>query len=357
MSEKISAGGTARDSGERYSDERSLAAALHSWVTGAPAPQLGRSVWAEAGADHEAIVSALEPGDLLLSVSATGEPGIDRGGSAGVARGTVVGRATEPGDLIHLGRGFEAEFQDALALPFLAVTRPTLAEVRTAESWAAFFADADLAYATGAFVPQLAAPGVVLAESAALARPEEPAPPARFTAHADGTLSIARRGPVIGRSDDPAAYRRARTLAEEIGEEPAASARSRPWVGRYLRAARLDDAARPWRYSGFGGTLTPGLRADPERTNAALVRWRDEEYEFIAEDGRTFRVPLDTAYVVDTLLETRDPARAAEVLTAQHPGSSAERAVTELIERFRLTGVPLLPVGSTGTARATEPRA
>ncbi|WP_156122629.1 hypothetical protein [Microbacterium hominis] len=126
---------------------------------------------------------------------------------------TFDGQFDDPGDVMHIGRGYEIELQDYLAVPFVPVTRPTVVSCLTSSAWSAFIEDAEEALATGVFIPQLASHSVVIADRSVIDAAIDGTGVAinRLTIDAHGEMRYRLGGPVVGAAGSIASGDHART--------------------------------------------------------------------------------------------------------------------------------------------------
>ncbi|MFS0894794.1 daptide biosynthesis RiPP recognition protein [Microbacterium sp. 179-I 3D3 NHS] len=328
------------------SRERRVSSAVFQWATGVAPASAGRVVLCATDDEVSGLLAHDGLADTFLvpsSSDAAAPP--DR-----VL--TFEGRFDEPGDVMHIGRGYEIELQDYLAVPFVPVTRPTVVSCLTSSAWSAFIEDAEEAFATGSFIPQLASHSVVIADRSVIDAAIDGTSVAinRLSIDAHGDVRYRLGGPVVGAAgstdlgDQPAStFLVGEEDAAEAGESVAAEFAARPWIRRYLTALRIVGGTdgESWSISGFGGALT-GAETDRglRRRSGHLIIWRDDEYQLVAETGRRFALGRETAIAVEALLEA--PSFEQAVSTARSAGldrHTVPQELRELRERFAAVGV------------------
>ncbi|PPG67576.1 hypothetical protein C5C31_09245 [Rathayibacter rathayi] len=263
------------------------------------------------------------------------------------------GQLVEQGDTIHIGRGYEVELQDYLAIPFVPVTRPTIVRLSSFVNWEAFVADADEAQATGAFIPQMTSSSVVLADRSVLDAVIDQVDVSinRLTVDQAGAVhywpdapSVA---PIAEFASEPEMQPTSAYFANVGGEETEQLIRERPWLRRYLAALRIagQQGGDTWSVSGFGRTLAGADFDRGARTTGEILIWRDDEYQLVVTDsGRRFNLGRDTAVVIESLLETESlDAAIARITAAGLARQGLERDLADLQRRFAGAGVVLGP--------------
>ncbi|MDR6866968.1 hypothetical protein J2Y69_001567 [Microbacterium resistens] len=362
------------------SHARAISSAVFQWATGLREDGAGRVVFSGTREGLPALARLAGPnGAVLLPSDGALE---DWRLPSGVRVLSYEGELAVPGDVMHIGRGYEIELQDYLALPFVPVTRSTVVRCLSAEGWAAFAADADEARATGLLIPQLTSRSVVLADRAVIDAAVRGVDVEVNSLTVDDRGEIRRWpvGPPVAADDDALlAPQPARAYfscfadggpetvggpetdggPETVGGGPLATEAlivERPWLPRYLTALRVagGEDGETWSLSGFGGTLT-GADPDPRaRPTGDLLIWRGDEYQLVAGDsGRRFSLGRDTALVVECLLgaATEDDARAAfadaGIAGGADVGGGIGRDIADLRARFAAAGVLLGPDGET----------
>jgi hypothetical protein len=337
------------------SHERRLSAAMFRWATGDSGGVSGRVMLCGTLEAFHGIARRGSAADLYLvpSGSSTLPDGVDPGQVL-----TFDGRFDEPGDVMHIGNGYEIELKDYLALPFMPITRPTIVACTTSTAWRALIEDAEEALAQGAFITQLTSPATALCDrvvlDAAIAR----------TSVEIGRLSVAtpasvryRLGGAVAGSvatvdlrDQPASVvLRSDGEARDTGLDLAEELAVRPWIRQYLAALRVvgGEEGGTWKISGFGDRLTNSESGPGPRTSAHLMIWRDDQYMLVAESGRRFQLDRESAVAVDSLL--RSSSRHEAIITAREAGlarSNLEAEFDNLRRRLAAAGVVVeLPDG------------
>ncbi|MFJ2534559.1 daptide biosynthesis RiPP recognition protein [Microbacterium maritypicum] len=329
------------------SRERRVSSAVFQWATGVAPASAGRVVLC---ATEDGLTDVLERDnatDTFLVPSFADSPATtvpDR-----VL--TFEGQFDEPGDVMHIGRGYEIELQDYLAVPFVPVTRPTVVSCLTSSAWSAFIEDAEEALATGVFIPQLASHSVVIADRSVIDAAIDGTGVAinRLTIDAHGEMRYRLGGPVAGAAgsidagDQPAsAFLIGEGEPAVAGEALADQFAARPWIRRYLAALRIvgGQGGERWSIAGFGPALVANDIPRSTRRSGHLIIWRDDEYQLVAETGRRFKLGRETAIAVQALLEAATFEQAVDWARA----AGLERATVmselrELSERFAAVGV------------------
>ncbi len=251
----------------------------------------------------------------------------------------VEGWLGSPGDLMHIGGGYEIELMDYLVAPFVPVTRPTIIACLASAAWHAFIDDAEDARASGAFLPQLTARAAVLADADLI----EAA--AASTAVETRRLTVDRHGQVryrLGGATSASAAmidlgaQSAATLLRGDGEPAGSGAEladaiaARPWISRYLAALRLAGASggEPWRVVGFGCDPLGRDADEVFRRSRHLLAWRGDDYRLALDNGRRFALGREAAIAVDCLLEASSWDEA--VLAVRDAGIAGRDGVREL---------------------------
>lgn len=289
---------------ELTGQETQGARALREWILGEP-DEYARVVLVEREATADDLDALVRPDDVLLLPAESAS----YSGQARTVRYT--GALREIGDELFLGpRG--VELQDYVAAAFVQIVGPTVVCVVDDVGRRAFVDDAQLARRTGVFPSALLDPRVVLADRAAIERPDEVVVPSSLRLGADGRVSVGVRGAAIGRVDDlrtslaepwrrDTAYRGADAQAIHALDPTAAA-----WIGRYLGATDLmkmlglvNGAAR---ISGFGWSPIDdgGADAEPRTADPFLLDTADG---VVLADITTLRRQLlapPTAVVVET---------------------------------------------------------
>lgn len=294
------------------SRERRVSSAVLQWATGREDAGTRRVVLCTDREGLAALVGHHDVADVCLA------PAADDAGSGVMDVSRVLefdGRFAQPGDVMHIGSGYEIELRDYLAVPFMPITRPTIISCTTSDAWRALIEDADEAWTTGMFIPQLASRSAVLADQSVIGAAIDGTAVKinRLTVDAAESVRYRLGGPVVGSvgsidlDDQPAA---SFLLAEEeqpaAGDERASEFAARPWIRRYLAALRIVGGAggESWSFSGFGSELTSDLPDRTRRASGHLIAWRGEDYQLIAESGRRFALGRETAIAVEALLES-----------------------------------------------------
>lgn len=332
------------------SRERRLSSAIFHWATGAAGALNGRVALCT---DLEAATSLVQQGEVADTFLVPGHSHSPAGGAESPQILTFEGSFREPGDVMHIGRGYEIELQDYLAVPFVPVTRPTVVSCFNSSAWSAFVEDADEALATGIFIPQLASHSVVLADRAVIdaAIDGVDVPINRLTVDSSEGIRYRLGGPVVGTvsslslDDQPAsAFLLAEGESEAAGLAVADEFASRPWIRRYLNALRIVGGAEgdTWSVSGFGGVLVDLDLPRNQRRSEHLIIWRGDDYQLVADNGRRFSLGRETAIAVESLLEAASFDDAVYVARAAGLGrSSMRQELQQLGERFAAVGVRL----------------
>jgi hypothetical protein len=281
----------------------------------------------------------------------------------GVADGSRVvgyeGSFGEPGAEFTLGDTFYLQIQNYAISEYVSVVGPTLVRVADEVDFEAYLTDADRAVREGVFPQFLTNPVIQLADLPALgAGIEGDGPDLRLYVRSSGALTTSPSGADFGSVGDrlpdlmsrwtalnnSAAAPCAVCLASALDEaERSRALTRRPWLGRYLAAVeairdvRARGIADP-QVSGFGRRLVPDLplledAADGVDPAAAVLLWAGEE-AFIYHPGsaRTFRVPLSTARIAETLLACGSTESAAGRLPQSH--------VRQVADMLAAQGVP-----------------
>jgi hypothetical protein len=274
----------------------------------------------------------------------------------------VEGRLEAPGDLMHIGSGYEIELMDYLVAPFVPVTRPTIIACLTSAAWHAFIDDADDARATGSFLPQLTARAAVIAdadliEAAASGAAVEVR---RLTLDDDGSARYRLGGAIAGRAatidlgeQSPTSMLCGDGEPADVGAELADALAARPWLSRYLAAVRVAATADgdPWHVVGFGRDLLGREAIEVSRRSRHVIAWRGDEHRLTLDNGRRFALGRDAAVAVDCLLEASswDDAVLA-VRDAGVTGPGTVRELRDLHARLEAAGASL-PYDSDGGER------
>lgn len=342
------AAATSGDSGTFASRERRLSSAVFHWATGSSDALSGRVALC---ADLEAATSLIRRGAVAdtFIVPRHGDSQAEGVDSPQIL--TFEGSFRDPGDVMHIGRGYEIELQDYLAVPFVPVTRPTVVSCLTSSAWSAFVEDADEAMATGMFIPQLASHSVVLADRAVIdaAIDGVDVPISRLTVDSAESIRYRLGGPVVGTASSldldaqPAsAFLLAEGEPEAAGVSVADEFAGRPWIRRYLNALRIVGGAEgdTWSVSGFGEVLVDVDLPRNVRRSGHLIIWRGDEYQLVADSGRRFSLGRETAVAAESLLEAASFDDAIDIARAAGLGRTSMRLeLRELGERFAAVGV------------------
>lgn len=342
--------------GSQTSLERRLSAAVFRWATGDPHGAPGR-VMLCGNLEGLGGIAARSSGVDDVYLVPSGEAALPDG----VVRDEVLtfdGRFDEPGDVMHIGSGYEIELKDYLTLPFTPVARPTIVACTTSAAWTALIEDAEEALATGVFIPQLASPSVVLCDRAVIDAAVQGTAVGinRLSIPTAATVRYRLGGAVVGSvetadlRDQPAsAVLRSDGDPPDTGIDLERQLAARPWIRQYLAALRVigGDDGGTWSISGFGDGLTTSDSGPGHRTSADLIIWRGDEYRLVSESGRRFRLDRESAIAVDSLLQasSRDEA----VVNARRAGLSPSNIGAELDDlrsRLAVVGVDIaLPEG------------
>lgn len=327
------------------SDMRAMSAAevlgvraLREWILGKP-EEYARVFLVEHGASVGELDAVARAEDVILL---PGDSETDSGRARAVR---YSGSLSEVGDELFIGeRG--VELQDYVAAAFVQIVGPTAVCFFDDASRRAFVDDAELARRTGVFPTALLDPRVVLADRAAIERPDEIVIPSSFRLSADGRVSVGVRGGAIGRIDEldtlltvPLRRGAARGCsgsgAAHTPEPPAPD-----WIGRYLAATDLIKmlglANGSARISGFGWSLIDDDRADaaPQTGDPFLLDTADG---VVLADTITLRRQLlapATAVVVATTQSSSAPEIAAARVAHRLglPVADADRLCQEAID-------------------------
>lgn len=305
------------------------ARALREWITGERA-DYARVFFIERCAMTDDLEEVVDADDVLLLPEDSGP----YTGRAGAVR--YSGDLSEIGDELFIGER-SVELQDYIAAAFVQIVGPTAVCFFDESSWGAFVDDAELARRTGVFPTALIDPRILLADRAAIERPEEFHVPNALRVSRDGVIGVGVRGRTIGRVDElktlltvplPRAAAR-RGAASGAGRSVDLAGPS--WIGRYLAATdlmkMLDLVNGEARISGFGWSLIDDERADAEplRADPFLIETADG---FVLADITTLRRQLlapTTADVVAVTQSSSGPELAAERV-ARHLGLSVAEA-------------------------------
>lgn len=340
------------DDETRDSRERRLSSAVFRWATGGGRGGQGRVTLCRTPDGLRPLAERGDAGDVYLVPSGHGTL------PSGVAPEQVLtfdGTFEEPGDVMHIGSGYEIELRDYLTLPFMAITRPTVVACTTADAWRAFIEDAEEALATGVFIPQLASRSVVLSDRSVIDASIDGTEVAvdRLTIDSAGAVRYRLGGPVVGSTatvdlgDQPAAsLLRAEGDAPDAGTALERELAARPWIRRYLAALRIvggEDGAT-WTVSGFGAHLASSEHGhgSGRQDTGHLIAWRGDEYRLIAESGRRFQLGRETAVAIECLLQASSRREAVDVARSAGiaPGD-LERRLEELRARLGTVGVSI----------------
>lgn len=333
------------------SPAREISSAVFHWATGTRGTGQGRVLFGETREHLHELTRLSARGDAVL-IPAAAEPGAEDL-SSGARLLTYQGALTEPGDLMHIGRGYEIEMQDYLSLPFLPITRPMVVRCLSERSWDAFIADADEARSTGRFIPQLAGSSVALADRAVIEATVDRSPVAvtGLTVDRDGEARYGAAAPSVGSVADLHALATeldALTFLDGVGgRRIEGRLAERGWLRAYLTALRVvgREGGETWRISGFGGTLTGEDPAPDALRTDNLVIWRDDDHQFVVGgSGRRFALGRDTAIVVEILLASSslDAARSA-IVAAGLDRVGLDQDIADLLRRFADRGVTISP--------------
>ncbi|WP_158385335.1 daptide biosynthesis RiPP recognition protein [Clavibacter michiganensis] len=326
---------------------RATSSAIHQWATGVQSVETSRVILFQ-GSDLDRQADRLSrTGDVILAPVASGSPGRRLPSGASVL--TYEGQLVDAGDVMHIGRGYEIEFQDYLAVPFSPINRPTVVRLSSAEDWKALAADADEAQATGSFITQMTSASVVLADRSVIDAVAERVdiPVNRLTVDHVGDVRYwphepSPEGAAVNEAMPTAAY-----FAAIGGEATERLVRERPWFQRYLAALRVigQEGGGAWSISGFGRTLGGSAPHPGSRTTGELLIWREDEHLLVEPDsGRRFKLGRETAIAVEALLEadTLDAAvdRGASAGLARR---GLHQRITDLQGRLADVGVAIGP--------------
>lgn len=305
------------------------ARALREWIIG-EREQYERVFLIERGAEAADLDEVAGADDVLLLPD-------DDGSYAGRAMAVrYSGDLSEIGDELFIGEQ-AVELQDYVAAAFVQIVGPTAVCFFDADSWGAFVDDAELARRTGVFPTPLIDPRVLLADRAAIERPDEIDIPSSFRVSADGRVSVGVRGGVIGRVDEVKALLTVPLprAAARRGAEPevtrAVDLTGPAWIGRYLRATDLmkmlgleNGAAR---ISGFGWSPIDDDHADAEPLTADPFLLETADGLLLA-DITTLRRQLlaPTAADVVSLTQSSSGPEAAAARVARHLGLTVSEA-------------------------------
>lgn len=329
------------------SRERRVSSAVFQWATGVAPASAGRVVLCATADGLTDVFERDDATDTFLVPSFADSPATtvpDR-----VL--TFEGQFDEPGDVMHIGRGYEIELQDYLAVPFVPVTRPTVVSCLTSSAWSAFIEDAEEALATGVFIPQLASHSVVIADRSVIDAAIDGTRVAinRLTIDAQGDVRYRLGGPVAGAAgsidlgDQPAStFLAEQSEAGDVGQVLADQFAARPWIRRYLAALRIvgGQGGERWSIAGFGHSLAANDIGRSTRRSGHLIIWHADEYQLVAETGRRFKLGRETAIAVEALLEAATFEQAVD--TARAAGltrGTVTRELRDLGERFAAVGV------------------
>lgn len=305
------------------SRERRLSSAVFQWATGRADADAGRVA---LSASRDVLADVLSQ-DGIADVYLVPDDDASRRATDVAQVLTFDGPFARPGDVMHIGSGYEIELKDYLAVPFTPITRPTIISCTTSAAWQAFIEDADEALATGVFIPQLASPSAVLADQSVIDAAIDDTAVAinRLTIDAKHGVRYRPGGPVIGSTrsidldDQPVpAFLRAEGERRDAGDAPARELAARPWIRRYLAALRIvgGTAGETWSFSGFGADLTGDAVDRRRRASGHLIAWRGEDYQLIAESGRRFALGRETAIAIESLLESPSIEQALDSVRA-----------------------------------------
>jgi hypothetical protein len=261
------------------------------------------------------------------------------------------------GDTIHLA-GHTVELQHYAAAAYVELIGPTAMRFLDADGWRAFLADADLAHSAGIFTAPMTDARLRLADAEVFAEPFTQSAPVSVHARADGHMTQGAQGGLLGHVDavDRALSSprpRWAVLAGVVEPRDLVSDLSaRPWLGRYVGAARLSSVlglTSSDRIDGFGWRVLADadVAVLPRADDPFLVRTSEGLLLVDLRTRRRQRLSATTATVVATLQATVDPAEAAERL-ARTWSITAERArslCSEAVDKLGVgAGVP--PVAS-----------
>ncbi|MDF2560546.1 MAG: hypothetical protein K0R99_1992 [Microbacterium sp.] len=338
--------------GSAPSHEKRLSAALFRWATGDSRAVAGRVMLCGTLEAFHGIASRGNAADVYLVPSGHSRlpDGVDHGQVL-----TFDGRFDEPGDVIHIGNGYEIELKDYVALPFMPVTRPTIVACTTSTAWRALIEDAEEALAHGVFIPQLASPATVLSDRVVLDAAIEGTSVGidRLTIADPGSVRYRLGGAVAGTVATADLRDQSASVVLESDGEPSGSGldlekqlAARPWIRQYLTALRVAGGkdGGTWKISGFGDRLTASEGGPGARTSAHLIIWRGDEYRLVAESGRRFLLDRESAVAVDSLL--RSSSRREAIDAAREAGllrSNLEAELDHLCRRLAAVGVVLEP--------------
>lgn len=282
------------------------ARALREWIVG-ERDEYARVFFIERGAMTDDLEDVVDVGDMLLLAEDSGP----YTGRAGAVR--YSGDLSEIGDELFIGeRG--VELQDYIAAAFVQIIGPTVVCFFDEASWTAFVDDAELARRTGVFPTALIDPRVLLADRAAIERPDELDVPSTLRVNREGQISVGVRGGTIGRVDELKALLSV-PLPRAAARRGAASGPARSvdltgpaWIGRFLAATDLmkmlglvNGTAR---ISGFGWSLIDDDRedAEPLATDPFLIETADG---FVLADITTLRRQLLAPATADVVAVTQ----------------------------------------------------
>ncbi|WP_144874145.1 daptide biosynthesis RiPP recognition protein [Microbacterium sp. 1.5R] len=300
------------------------ARALREFVVGEP-EHYSRVYLVDADGPGGAVLDAAGPKDaVLLPVAAPAS-----NSAAAIFR--YDGQLEEPGDEMFLG-GCTVELHDYIAAAFVQLVGPSVVAIVDDQGWLALLDDVGIARRTGVFPSALLDPRVILANRAAIERPDEMQVPNAIRVRTDGALRVGMRGEVCGHLSTTtdlaaAAPRLAALRSSPSADEWRAEHPERGWLTRCLRATDLLKMLRgesgTVSISGFGWALVDDDRADAEPSPFHPFLVRTPQGFLLADVATRRRVSLS-------------PLTAAVVEVSQ-TSSSEELAVERLVRRLAVT--------------------
>lgn len=288
-----------------------------------------------------------------------------------------AGSLAFPGDELVIGDDNFFQVLDYRASAYLSVVGLTAVRIADEDDYAAFVADADLAYREGVFPAQLLHPLVTLADRCALGDGLPCAGPVnRLHVAKSGQVRTAPGGRLLGSVAEDLRTALAAAvahdehsaggdlcLAEAVPLETVRDAvAARPWLSRYLWAT---EAIRQCHLrgmtglsvAGFGGSRIAGLpaAAHEEPTDAPMILWDGQDTVILVTIPhlRAFKLEPDAAALAEFLLVGGSIERAADLAHEYSalPPAVALPALRGLSADFLARGVDLL-----GAARCLEGR-
>ena len=302
---------------------------LEHWLSGVPP-----AGWAATAARQVIMVERTDPPNSVVYPGARDAIVVVRSTSSNLApdlrwyTGSFVALDAD----IRLAGGQVITSKPYGVAEFLSFDQPTVLRVADDADFSAYLRDADIAWRAGDFADGATHPMAIIADLAGLGGPWQRAGPAdRLLVLPDGTASTSPTGVPLGSVGDPLetivdAWDRASAnsprpcavcLARAVPERDRVDELlERPWLSRYLVAARAIRAARKngrlfRAVSGFGGRLADrGRSADGGAEQPAVVDADDAPVLLVDGDvvwaqdpaiGRFFELPPTLGRLLDRL--------------------------------------------------------